>query len=97
GKLLPSLVELKKALEAKTKEFESIIKIGRTHLMDAAPLTLGQEFSGYASQIEHGIQALQNVLPHLSEIALGGTAVGTGLNCPPKYAKRVAAVISEIT
>jgi fumarate hydratase class II len=65
--------------------------------MDATPVTLGQEFSGYVSQVEHGIEAIKNALPHLSEIALGGTAVGTGLNCHPKYAKRVAEVISEIT
>lgn len=97
NKLLPSLKVLHEGLKKKAKEFRNIVKIGRTHLMDAAPLTLGQEFSGYASQIEHGIETIENGLKHLSEIALGGTAVGTGLNAHPKYAKRVAEVISEIT
>lgn len=95
--LLPHLKILHGGLKKKAKEFGKIIKIGRTHLMDAAPLTLGQEFSGYASQIEHGMETIENALKHLSEIALGGTAVGTGLNTHPKYAKRVAEVISEIT
>jgi len=95
--LLPNLHVFLKGLQEKAEAFMDIVKIGRTHLMDATPLTLGQEFSGYASQIEHGIQAIENALPHLAEIALGGTAVGTGLNTHPKYAKRVAEVISELT
>jgi fumarate hydratase class II len=96
-RLLPHLRLLHEGFKKKAKEFDKFVKIGRTHLMDATPLTLGQEFSGYASQIEHGIEALENTLKHLSEIALGGTAVGTGLNAPPHYAKRTAEVISEIT
>lgn len=96
-KLLPHLKTLHDGLKKKAEEFKKIVKVGRTHLMDAAPLTLGQEFSGYASQVEHGIEAIENALKHLSEIALGGTAVGTGLNTHPKYAKRVAEVISKIT
>lgn len=95
--LLPNLKILQSGLKQKSKEFHKIVKVGRTHLMDATPLTLGQEFSGYASQIEHGIETIENSLKHLSEIALGGTAVGTGLNAHPKYAKRVAEVISEVT
>lgn len=96
-RLLPHLKTLHSGLKKKAEEFKKIVKVGRTHLMDAAPLTLGQEFSGYASQVEHGIEAIENALKHLSEIALGGTAVGTGLNTHPKYAKRVAEVISKIT
>ena len=96
-RLLPNLKILHEGFKKKAKEFGKIVKIGRTHLMDATPLTLGQEFSGYAAQIEHGIEAIDNALKHLSEIALGGTAVGTGINTHPKYAKRVAEVISEIT
>ncbi len=95
-KLLPSLQLLWEGFKTKADEFKDIIKVGRTHLMDATPLTLGQEFSGYAAQVEHGIKVIQNALPSLSELALGGTAVGTGLNTHPKYAKRVAEVISEI-
>ncbi|NGX57807.1 MAG: Fumarate hydratase class II [Chlamydiae bacterium] len=95
--LLPALAEFQQALAAKAKEFDQIIKVGRTHLMDATPLTLGQEFSGYASQISHGIQAVKNTLPHLSELALGGTAVGTGINCHPDYAKRVVEVLNDLT
>lgn len=95
--LLPHLKTLMLGLKKKAEQFKKIVKVGRTHLMDAIPLTLGQEFSGYASQIEHGIEAIENALKHLSEIALGGTAVGTGLNAHPKYAKRTAEVISEIT
>lgn len=95
--LLPHLKVLRDTLQMKVQEFASIVKIGRTHLMDATPLTLGQEFSGYVSQLDHGIQAIENTLPHLSEIALGGTAVGTGLNAPEGYSKRVAEVISELT
>jgi fumarate hydratase class II len=82
---------------AKSKEFDKIVKIGRTHLMDATPLTLGQEFSGYASQLEHGIMALKNTLPHLSQLALGGTAVGTGINTPKGYSENVAAHIANFT
>ena len=96
-KLLANLKVLLEGLRKKAKEFRRIIKIGRTHLMDAAPLSLGQEFSGYAAQIEQGIEAIENALKHMSEIALGGTAVGTGLNAHPKYPKRAAEVISEIT
>ena len=94
---LPGLEQLKKALSEKSKSFQSIVKIGRTHLMDATPLTLGQEFSGYVSQLDHGIKALKNTLDHLSELALGGTAVGTGINTPEGYAEKVAAYISEFT
>lgn len=94
---LPALTVLHAALDAKAKAFKSIVKIGRTHLMDATPLTLGQEFSGYASQIEHGIKAIKNTLPHLAELALGGTAVGTGLNAPKGYDKKVAKKIAELT
>lgn len=95
--LLPHLDLLAKGFKLKAEEFKDIVKIGRTHLMDATPLTLGQEFSGYASQIEHGIRAVESALVPLAEIALGGTAVGTGINTHPKYAKRTAEVISEIT
>ena len=80
-------------LEAKSKEFSSVVKIGRTNLMDATPLTLGQEFSGYVSQLKHGLKALNNTLAHLSELALGGTAVGTGLNTPKGYYVVVARYI----
>lgn len=95
--LLPALERFYQALEQKAEEFQKIIKVGRTHLMDAAPLSLGQEFSGYASQIKHGISAIENALHALSELALGGSAVGTGLNTHPDYAKRVAEIISERT
>ena len=94
---LPGLEKLKNALSKKSKSFQPIVKIGRTHLMDATPLTLGQEFSGYVSQLDHGIKAIRNTLDHLSELALGGTAVGTGINTPPGYAEKVAAYISEFT
>ncbi|MEO6845552.1 MAG: class II fumarate hydratase [Ginsengibacter sp.] len=94
---LPALEELKNTLDKKSEEFMHIVKIGRTHFMDATPLTLGQEFSGYASQLEHGIKAIKNTLPHLSELALGGTAVGTGINTPPGYAVNVAETIAELT
>lgn len=96
-KLIPAMTKLNETLSAKASAFGDIVKIGRTHLMDATPLTLGQEFSGYATQVSHGIRALERNLQDLYEIALGGTAVGTGLNTPPKYAQRVAAVIAEIT
>ncbi|MFC2102508.1 class II fumarate hydratase [Bacteroidota bacterium] len=94
---IPGLEKLKAALEVKQKEFAEIVKTGRTHLMDATPLTLGQEFSGYISQIEHGIKALKNTLPHLAELALGGTAVGTGLNAPKGYDVLVAKEIANLT
>ena len=94
---IPGLEKLKKALLEKSESFESIVKIGRTHLMDATPLTLGQEFSGYVSQLDHGIKALSNTLNHLSELALGGTAVGTGINTPKGYAKNVAKYIAQFT
>ncbi len=94
---LPAITGLQKTLDNKAKEFKDIVKIGRTHFMDATPLTLGQEFSGYASQLEHGIAAIKNTLAHLGELALGGTAVGTGINTPPGYAKNVAETIAELT
>ena len=94
---LPGLQKLKNALSEKSNTFQSVVKIGRTHLMDATPLTLGQEFSGYVSQLDHGIKALNNTLSHLSELALGGTAVGTGINTPEGYAEKVAAYIAEFT
>lgn len=94
---IPNIELLKNTLEAKAKAFKDVVKIGRTHLMDATPLTLGQEFSGYVSQLEHGIKALKNTLAHLSELALGGSAVGTGLNTPKGYSVLVAKKISDIT
>jgi fumarate hydratase class II len=94
---LPNLARLRDAFAGKSKEFESIVKIGRTHLMDATPLTLGQEFSGYVSQLTHAIKTIRNSLDHLSELALGGTAVGTGLNAPAGFAEKVAAKIAELT
>jgi fumarate hydratase class II len=95
--LLPSLSALQTALLAKTKEFNDIIKIGRTHLMDATPLTLGQEFSGYAKQIEYGIARVEATLPRLSQLAQGGTAVGTGLNAIEGFAEKFADEVSAIT
>ncbi|MDP4281917.1 MAG: class II fumarate hydratase [Bacteroidota bacterium] len=94
---LPGVKKLSKTLREKSEEFKDIVKTGRTHLMDATPLTLGQEFSGYASQLEHGYKALENTLAHLSELALGGTAVGTGLNAPKGYDVMVAKKISGLT
>ena len=94
---IPNLKIFKSTLLEKSKEFKNVVKIGRTHLMDATPITLGQEFSGYASQLEHGISALENTLSHLSELALGGTAVGTGLNTPKGYSENVAAYIAKFT
>ncbi|NNK72944.1 MAG: class II fumarate hydratase [Flavobacteriaceae bacterium] len=94
---IPGIEKLRDTLKDKSEEFKAVVKIGRTHLMDATPLTLGQEFSGYVSQLDHGLRALSNTLPHLSELALGGTAVGTGLNTPKGYAKRVAEFIAEFT
>lgn len=96
-KLMPSLKGLREALQVKENEFKDIVKVGRTHLMDATPLTMGQEFSGYVSQLDHGLTALEHTLSHLSELALGGTAVGTGLNAHPRYAKRMAEVLSELS
>jgi fumarate hydratase, class II len=95
--LIPSLTALTQALHKKSDEFAAIVKIGRTHLMDAVPLTLGQEFSGYVVQLEQNLQRIQASLPHLYELALGGTAVGTGLNTHPDFAARVAAKIAELT
>jgi fumarate hydratase, class II len=94
---IPGVVQLRDTLKQKSEAFKDVVKIGRTHLMDATPLTLGQEFSGYVSQLDHGIKALENTLPHLSELALGGTAVGTGLNTPKGYTNRVAEFIAEFT
>ena len=94
---LPGLKQLQKSLASKAKEMDDVVKIGRTHLMDATPLTLGQEFSGYAAQLEYGIKAIENTLPHLAELALGGTAVGTGLNTPKSYDVTVAKYIAEFT
>lgn len=96
-KTIPALKKLQHALDQKAEAFNDIVKIGRTHLMDATPLTLGQEFSGFASQIEHGIRFLKNTLDHLSELALGGTAVGTGINAPKGFDKKVADKIGELT
>ena len=94
---LPGLTQLRDALHQKALDFKHLIKIGRTHLMDATPLTLGQEFSGYVTQLDYGIQALKNTLPHLSQLALGGTAVGTGINTPKGYSQKVAEYIAEFT
>ena len=94
---LPGIRQLRDTLDAKAKAFQAVVKIGRTHLMDATPLTLGQEFSGYVSQLDHGIKAIENTLDHLSELALGGTAVGTGLNTPEGYDTTVAKHIAEFT
>lgn len=96
-KTIAGVEQLRNTLETKSKTFNDVIKIGRTHLMDATPLTLGQEFSGYVSQLNHGLKALKNTLAHLSEIALGGTAVGTGLNTPKGYDKLVAKKIAEFS
>jgi fumarate hydratase class II len=94
---IPGIEKLRDTLRAKSEEFMNVVKIGRTHLMDATPLTLGQELSGYAAQLDHGLRAIHNTLPHLAELALGGTAVGTGLNTPKGYAVAVAAKIAELT
>jgi fumarate hydratase class II len=96
-RLIPIVTSLRDTLTHKAEAFKDIIKIGRTHLMDATPLTLGQEFSGYATQLTHGLKRLDNCLPHLCELALGGTAVGTGLNTHPEFAVKVAAKIAELT
>jgi fumarate hydratase class II len=95
--LIPRIDSLKTEIDKKAKEFESIVKIGRTHLMDATPLTLGQEFSGYVTQLENGIQRLKNTLPRLYPLALGGTAVGTGLNTHPDFSDKAAKYIAEET
>ena len=97
NKLLPAIDVLKKTLTQKAKDFDDIVKIGRTHLQDATPLTLGQEISGWAAQLEHGSRHVRDALPHLYELALGGTAVGTGLNAPKGYAEGVAKELASIT
>lgn len=94
---IPGVTLLRDVLAKKAEEFKSFVKTGRTHLMDATPLTLGQEFSGYVSQLDHGLKALKATLTHMEELALGGTAVGTGLNTPKGYAEKVAAKIAELT
>ncbi|WP_297336491.1 class II fumarate hydratase [Algoriphagus sp.] len=92
---IPGIQKLRDTLDAKAKAFKDVVKIGRTHFMDATPLTLGQEFSGYVAQLDHGLRAIKNTLAHLSELALGGTAVGTGLNTPKGYSELVAQKIAE--
>jgi fumarate hydratase class II len=94
---LPGLEKLRDTLQAKSEAFMDVVKIGRTHFMDATPLTLGQEFSGYVAQLNHALRAIRNTLPHLSELALGGTAVGTGINTPPGYSETVARHIAALT
>ena len=94
---IPGVEKLRDALQLKVEKFKDVVKIGRTHLMDATPLTLGQEFSGYVSQLNHGLKALRNTLDHLSELALGGTAVGTGINTPKGYDVKVADYIAKFT
>lgn len=94
---IPGVEKLRDTLDAKSKEFMSVVKIGRTHLMDATPITLGQELSGYVAQLNYGLKALKNTLSHLSEVALGGTAVGTGLNTPDGYDVKVAQYIAQFT
>ncbi|MEM6517551.1 MAG: class II fumarate hydratase [Bacteroidota bacterium] len=94
---ISGILKLRNTLHKKSQDFKDVVKIGRTHLMDATPLTLGQEFSGYVSQLDHGVKALENTLPHLSELALGGTAVGTGLNTPKGYSDLVAKYIADFT
>lgn len=94
---IPGIESLRDTLQAKSEAYKDVVKIGRTHLMDATPLTIGQEFSGYVSQLNHGLKALKNTLPHLAELALGGTAVGTGLNTPKGYDVLVAKKIADFT
>jgi len=94
---IPMIKALRDTLAQKSEAFKDVVKIGRTHLMDATPLTLGQEFSGYVSQLDHAIRAIEKALEHVSELALGGTAVGTGLNAPKGYAEKVAQKIAELT
>jgi fumarate hydratase, class II len=96
-KTIPGIEKLRDTLSAKSKEFMNVVKIGRTHFMDATPLTLGQEFSGYVSQLNHGLKAINNTLDHLAELALGGTAVGTGINTPDGYSENVAGQIAKLT
>jgi fumarate hydratase class II len=96
-KTIPGIEKLRDTLSAKSKEFMHVVKIGRTHFMDATPLTLGQEFSGYVSQLNHGLKAIKHTLDHLSELALGGTAVGTGINTPDGYSENVAGQIAKLT
>jgi fumarate hydratase class II len=94
---IPGIEKLRDTLAQKSNDFMNVVKIGRTHFMDATPLTLGQEFSGYVSQLNHGLKAIKNTLEHLSELALGGTAVGTGINTPKGYSQNVAAHIATLT
>jgi fumarate hydratase class II len=94
---LPGITKLRNTLDKKSKKFMKVVKIGRTHFMDATPLTVGQEFGGYVSQLDHGIKAIKNTLAHLSELALGGTAVGTGINTPAGYSEKVAKHIAKLT
>ena len=97
NKLLPAIAKLRGTLAQKAQDFDGIVKIGRTHLQDATPLTLGQEFSGYVAQLDHGAKHVRDALPHLCELALGGTAVGTGLNAPKGYAEAAAAELARLT
>jgi fumarate hydratase class II len=97
GDLIPALDHLAQSLEAKSAEFASVVKAGRTHLMDATPVTLGQEFGGYAAAVRHGIERLEAALPRVAEVPLGGTAVGTGINTPPGFSARVIALLAEET
>jgi fumarate hydratase, class II len=97
GTTIPGIEKLRNTLADKSRQFMNVVKIGRTHFMDATPLTLGQEFSGYVSQLDHGLKAIKNTLAHLSELALGGTAVGTGINTPGGYSELVAKKIAELT
>ena len=94
---IPGIKKLRDTLKAKSEQYMHVVKIGRTHFMDATPLTLGQEFSGYVSQLDHGLRAIKHTLAHLSELALGGTAVGTGINTPPGYSENVAQHIADLT
>src|SRR6185312_122158 len=96
-KLLPNVTELREGLAKKAQGFNDIIKIGRTHLQDAVPLTLGQEFSGYIAQLDAALSAIRNTLPGLYELAIGGTAVGTGINTHPEFAQRMAAQLAKQT
>ncbi len=96
-RVIPNIRELRETLARKAERFMSVVKIGRTHLQDATPVTLGQEFSGYVAQLDHGLKHIEQALPHLNELALGGTAVGTGLNAPKGYAERVAREIAGLT
>jgi fumarate hydratase, class II len=97
SRVLPSVRALRDVLAAKSEAFADVVKIGRTHLMDATPLTLGQEISGWVAQLDHGYHHLASTIPHLAELALGGTAVGTGLNAHPEYAVRVAQKLADLT